>query len=118
MADEFTGVVVEAAASGTLVKKLMVNDEAHVDSSHPAVVLAFVLEPFMYFGKLAIVEVPPCDANAIDVATSFVEGLVGQRAPQIDANEIATQDGREIRGHHLKKFGEILGDIFRQVHFL
>src|ERR1700694_4256662 len=118
MADEFTGVVVEAAASRTLVKKLMVNDEAHVDSSHPAVVLAFVLEPFIQFGKLAVVEVSPRNANAIDVAATLVEGLVGQRAPQVDANEIATQDGREIRGHHLKEFGEILRDIFRQVHFL
>jgi hypothetical protein len=90
MADEFTGVIVESAAPRTLVKELMVNDEAHVDSSHPAVVLDFVPEPFVQFRKLTIVEVSPRDANAIDVAASLVEGLVGQRAPKVDTNEIAT----------------------------
>ena len=89
-ADEFTGVVVEAAAPRTLVKELMVNDEVHVDSSRPVVVLDFVPEPFVQFGKLTVVEVSPRDANAIDVAASLVEGLIGQRAPKIDTNEIAT----------------------------
>jgi len=36
MADELIRVVLEAAASGTLVKKLMVNDEAHLNSFHPS----------------------------------------------------------------------------------
>lgn len=90
MADEFTGAVIEAVVSRTLVKELMVNDEAHVHSSHPGVVLAFVPEPIIQFGKLAVIEVSPRDANAIDVAASFVESLVGQRAPKIDTNEIAT----------------------------
>jgi hypothetical protein len=112
MADEFTGVVVEAAASRTLVKKLMINNEAHVDSSHPAVVLAFVLEPFIQFGKLAVVEVSPRDANAIDVAVSLVEGLIGQRTPQVNANEIGSQDGRKIRGHRLKKSERSFGIFF------
>jgi len=118
MADEFTRVVVEAAAPRTLVKQLMVNDEAHVDSSHPAVVLALVLEPFIQFGKLTVIEISPRDANAIDVAASLVEGLVGQGAPKVDANEIAAQDGREVRGQHLKKFGKIVRDVLWPVHFL
>jgi len=49
-----------------------------------------VPEPIIQFGKLAVIEVSPRDANAIDVAASFVESLVGQRAPKIDTNEIAT----------------------------
>ena len=85
MADEFTVVVVEAAAARTLIKKLMVDDEAHIDSSHPAVVLAFALEPFTQFGKLAVIEVSPRNANAVDVADSLVEGRVSQRTPKVDA---------------------------------
>src|ERR1700730_2073512 len=118
MADEFTGVVIESTASRTLVKELMVNDEAHVDSSHPAVVFAFAPEPFIQFGKLTVIEVSPRDANAIDVAATLVEGFVGQRAPKVDTNEIATLDGREVRGHELKKLGKIGRDISWQAHFL
>src|SRR5215831_19481607 len=105
MADEFSRVMVEATASRGFVEEFIVDDEAHFESFHPAVVLACVLEPLIQFGKLTVVEVSPCDDNAIDVAASLVEGLVGQRAPQINANEIVWQYGGEIRGHHLKKVG-------------
>ena len=116
MAEEFSRVVIEAAASRTFVEKLLVNDETHIDSFHPAVVLAFVLEPVIQFRKLALVEVSPRDANAIHIAASLIEGLVGQRAPEIDANEVLSEYGGEIGGHHLKKVGQILRDILGQVH--
>src|SRR2546425_13274792 len=115
MAEEFSRVVIEAAASRTLVEKLLVNDETHIDSFHPAVVLAFVLEPVIQFRKLALVEVSPRDANAIHIAASLIEGPVGQRAPEIDANEVLSEYGGEIGGHHLKKVGQILRDILGQV---
>ncbi len=73
-------------------------------------------EPLIQFGKLAVVEVSPRDANAIDVAASLVEGLVRQRAPQVDANEIPPEYRGEISGHGPKKLGQILLDIFREIH--
>ena len=74
-------------------------------------------EPLIQFGKFAIVEVSSRDAHAIDVAAGLVERVVGQRAPQIDANEILAEYRGEIGGHLLKKVGEILGDILREAHF-
>ena len=41
----------------------------------------------------ALVEVSPRDPNAIHVAASFIEGLVGQRPPEIDSNEVLSEDG-------------------------
>ena len=80
MADELSRVVIEATASRTFVEKLLVNDETHIYSLHPAVVLSFVLEPVIQFSKLALVEISPRDPYAIHVAGSLIEGLVGQRA--------------------------------------
>ena len=117
MADEPSRVVIEATASRTFVEKLLVDDETHICSLHPAVVLAFVLEPVIQFRKLALVDVSPRDPNAIHVAASFIEILVGQRPPEIDPNEVLSEDGGEIGNHHLKKVGQILWDIFWQVHF-
>src|ERR1700719_1507092 len=76
MPGKFSRVVVEAAASRRLVQKLMVDDEAHVDSFDPSVLLLFVLEPLIQFGKLAVVEVSSGDADAIDVAAALVERAV------------------------------------------
>jgi len=47
------------------------------------------VEPFIQFGKLTVIEVSPGDVNAIGVAVSLVEGLVGQRAPKVDVSKIA-----------------------------
>ena len=93
MADEPSRVVIEATASRTFVEKLLVDDETHICSLHPAVVLAFVLEPVIQFRKLALVDVSPRDPNAIHVAASFIEILVGQRPPEIDPNEVLSEDG-------------------------
>ena len=56
MADEPSGVVVEATASRAFVEKLLVDDETHIYSLHPAVVLAFVLEPVIPFAYEAFDE--------------------------------------------------------------
>src|SRR3989442_2606298 len=48
--------------------------------------------------------------------TTLFRSLVGQRAPEIDANEVLSEYGGEIGGHHLKKVGQILRDILGQVH--
>src|ERR1700719_3265922 len=103
MADESSHVVVEAAASRRLVEKFMVDDEAHVDSLDPAVFPFFVLEPLIQFGKLAVMEVSPCDDNAIDVAAGLVESVVGQRTPQINADKIPQEYRGEIGDYRLKK---------------
>jgi len=79
--------------------------------------LRFVFEPLIQFRKFAVVEVSPGDAHAIDIAASLVECFVGQRAPQVDANEIPMQNRGKIGGHRFQKVGQILGDILREVHF-
>jgi len=88
VADESSRVVLEAAATLRFVQKFFVYDETHFDSFHPAVVLAYVLEPVIQFRKLTVVKVSRRDDDAIDVAASLIEGLVSQRAPQANANEI------------------------------
>ena len=80
--------------------------------------LACVLEPVIQFRKLTVVKVSRRDDDAIDVAASLIEGLVSQRAPQVNANEIPSEYGGEVRGHLLKKVGQILRDVFWQAHLL
>lgn len=109
MPEELSHAGVEAAAFRRLVEKLMVDHEAHVNSTDPAVLLPLVLEPFFQLGKLAVVEVWSRDANAIDVAAGLVERVIGQRAPEADANQVLTKHRGEIGGHRLKKAGEIPG---------
>jgi hypothetical protein len=91
----------------------MVDDKAHLDAAGPAAVFLLVLEPLVQLGKLSVVEVSPRDADAIDVAAGLVERVIGQRAPQVDAHEIPTEDRGEFGGHPLKKAGKILGDFHR-----
>ena len=111
-------VVIEAAASRCRVEKFVVDYEADFDSLDPRGLLLFVLEPLIESGKFAVVEVSSGDADAIDIATGLVERVVGQRAPQVDADEIPPENREEIGGHRLKKFGQIPRDILREVHFL
>ena len=78
--------MVEPAAPRGLVEKFILDDETYVDAFDPAVLVPFVPKPFIEFGKLAVVEVPSCNDDGINAATSRVKGVVGQRAPQVDSD--------------------------------
>ncbi|MGA8554305.1 MAG: hypothetical protein WB630_07785, partial [Candidatus Acidiferrales bacterium] len=58
------------------------------------------------------------DGDAIDIAAHLVERIVGQRAPQIDSNEIPTEYLGEIGCHRLQKAGQVVRDVFGETHFL
>jgi hypothetical protein len=89
----------------------MVDYETQVESSDPTVLLRFPLEPLVQFRKLAVVEIAPRDANTVDVAAGLIEGVIGQRAPQVKAHEIPAEYQGKFSGHRMKKVREILGDI-------
>src|SRR4029077_3365599 len=94
-------------------EEFIIDDEGHVDAFDPAVLLRFVFKPLIQVGKFAVIEVPSCDADAIYVAAGIVERVVGQRAPEVDADEIPPKYRGEISGHSLKKVGQIIRDIHR-----
>lgn len=105
MAREFSGVVLEAAAARGLVENLVVDDEAQAYSCDPAILRSFVRKPGIELGKFAGVEVALRDGDEIDVAAGFVESVVGQRAPEVEPDEIVAEDRGEAGGHRVKKVG-------------
>lgn len=89
--------VIEAAAPRRLVEKLMVDHEAHISPANPAVLLLFVLEPFIHLAKLAVVEVPSRDGYTIDIAAGLVERVIGSVNPKGRCQPDSHEASRENR---------------------